>query len=125
MFRSQKTQKWYSSFSCFSWNRARAHGFKQIEDALVWQETVLKMIKPHRRTIDAVQAWMEGKTDSSRAQVLADLSADRLRDTKDLVALHRPRKQDWLTRLIRRYFKIFFVVTQMFQTRVGSQAYKI
>lgn len=75
---------------------------------------MLKMIKPHHRTIEAVRSWMEGETDGTEVRVLQGLSADRLLDTSDLIALHPPLEQDYLTRFVRRYFRLLFVVTTCF-----------
>ena len=89
-----------------SWSRSDA----PAEDALIAQETILKMIKPHRRTVEAFQSWMEGEADGRNVPVITGLSANRLVDASDLIALHPPVDQDWLTRFIRRYFRILFVV---------------
>jgi hypothetical protein len=68
------------------------------------------MIKPHRRTIEAFKSWMEGEADGRGVPVITGLSANRLVDASDLIALHPPVDQDWLTRFVRRYFRILFVV---------------
>ena len=80
------------------------------EDALIAQQTILKMIKPHHRTTEALQSWMEGEADGRGVPVLKGPSEDRLLDTRDLIALHPPLEQDYLTRFVRRYFRILFVV---------------
>jgi hypothetical protein len=46
----------------------------------------------------------------SRPSVLLGLNARRLDDADDLVALHPLVEQDWLTRFVRRYFQLLFVV---------------
>ncbi|PMD36443.1 hypothetical protein L207DRAFT_636434 [Hyaloscypha variabilis F] len=82
---------------------------KEYQDALIAQETILKMMKPHRRTVEAFQSWMEGEADGRGVPVITGLSANRLLDASDLIALHPPVDQDWLTRFVRRYFRILFV----------------
>ncbi len=100
-----------------------------LEDALIAQKAVLDMIKPRWRTVKAFRSWLEGEADGSGIPKLAGLSADRLRDFDDLVALHPPAEQDWLTRVrfpelidpcwilltspkfVRRYFRVLLVVS--------------
>lgn len=69
--------------------------------------------KAHRRTIEAFQAWMEGEPSRSHVSVLGDLSADRLRDAQDLVALHSPWEQDSLTKFLRRYVCVAFILSEI------------
>ncbi|KAE8446494.1 hypothetical protein EG329_011957 [Mollisiaceae sp. DMI_Dod_QoI] len=82
---------------------------KEYQDALIAQKAVLDMIKPRWRTVKAFRSWLEGEADGSGIPKLAGLSADRLRDFDDLVALHPPAEQDWLTRFVRRYFRVLLV----------------
>jgi hypothetical protein len=88
----------------------------KAEDALISQQTILKMIKPHSRTVEALNSWMSGDADGRGAPVLAGLSASRLDDPHDLIALHPPVEKDWLTRLVRRHFRILFVVSRSLST---------
>ncbi|KAF8858694.1 hypothetical protein BDZ45DRAFT_390166 [Acephala macrosclerotiorum] len=82
---------------------------KEYQDALIAQETVLKMIKPHWSTVKAFRSWLQGEADGSGIPKLAGLSADRLYDFDDLIALHSAAEQDWLTRFLRRYLRVLFV----------------
>jgi hypothetical protein len=68
------------------------------------------MIKLHHRTVEAFQSWTEGEADGRGVPVITGLSANRLLDASDLIALHPPIDQDWLTRFVRRSFRILFVV---------------
>jgi hypothetical protein len=81
-----------------------------LKDALIAQETILKMIKPHRRTVEVFQSWMDCEADGRGVPVITGLSANRLLDASDLIALHPPVDQDLLTCFVRRYFRILFVV---------------
>jgi hypothetical protein len=54
------------------------------------------MIKPHHRTVEAFQSWMEGEADGRGVPVLRGFSANGLLDTSDLIALHPAVEQDWL-----------------------------
>jgi hypothetical protein len=69
------------------------------------------MIKPHRHMVEAFQSWMEGEADGRGVPVITGLSANRVLDASDVVALHPPVDQDWLSRFVRRYFRIPFVVS--------------
>lgn len=71
------------------------------------------MNKPHRRTVEAFSAWMDGTADGRGVSVLSGLSSKRLHDTDDIVALHAPVDQDWLIRFVRRYLRIFFMVVMI------------
>ena len=51
---------------------------------------------------------MEGN--GTKPSVLLGLSAHRLDDADNLVALHPPVEQDWLTRFVRWYFRLLFAV---------------
>jgi len=53
---------------------------------------------------------MDGEADGRGVAVITDLSAQRLDDPDDLVALHLPMEQDWLIRFVRKYLHIFFLV---------------
>jgi hypothetical protein len=53
---------------------------------------------------------MDGEADGRGVPVITGLSASRLLDASDLVALHHPVDQDWLAHFVRRYFRILFVV---------------
>lgn len=53
---------------------------------------------------------MDGK--ETKPSVLPGLSAHRLDDADDLVALHPPVEQDWVTKFVPRYFRLLFVVIQ-------------
>lgn len=53
---------------------------------------------------------MEGDADGRGVAVVSGLSAGRLEDADDLVALHPPMEQDWLVRFVRRYLRILFLV---------------
>lgn len=75
------------------------------------------MTKPHRRTVEALQHWMDGN--GTGVQVLSGLSSGRLEDSHDLVVLRPPVEQDWMTRFVRRYFRILFVVRFHFPKRPG------
>jgi hypothetical protein len=79
------------------------------DDALIPQKAILKMIKPHRRTVEAFQSWTEGEADGRGVPVITGLSANRLVNSSDLIALHSPVDQDWLTRFVCRYSQILFV----------------
>lgn len=68
------------------------------------------MGRPHLDTIKAFRAWMDGDADGRQVPVVTGLSARRLEDIDDLVALHPPMEQDWLVRFVRKYLRIFFLV---------------
>lgn len=68
------------------------------------------MSKPNRHTIETSKAWMDGDADDRGVAVVTGLSAGRLRDADDLVALHPAMEQDWLVRFVRRYLRILFMV---------------
>ncbi len=53
---------------------------------------------------------MDGDVDGRQLLVVTRLSARRLENEDDLVALHPPMEQDWLVRFARRYLRIFFLV---------------
>jgi hypothetical protein len=76
---------------------------------------VLKMGRPHHRQVQALEYFSEQKhkRPDRRAPMLSDLSAHRLDDEDDLIVLSKPLDQDWLIRFIRRYFRIFFLVSSL------------
>jgi len=53
---------------------------------------------------------MDGIADDHGVAVVSGLSAGRLEDADDLVALHPPMEQDWLIRFARRYLRILSLV---------------
>jgi hypothetical protein len=71
------------------------------------------MGKPHRRTVKTFEAWTDGDADGRGVAVVSGLSAGRLEDADDLVALHPPMEQDWLVRFIRKYLRILFLVLEL------------
>jgi hypothetical protein len=74
-----------------------------IEEALVLQESVLKMGKPQSGTVEALKLWLDGESEGSdgrHAPSFSGLSAARLNTEEDLVALHPVFEKDWLTRLV-------------------------
>jgi hypothetical protein len=78
------------------------------------------MSKPHRQTVEAAMAWMNGSADGRGVAVLSGPSAQRLNDKDDLVALHAQIEQDWLTRFVRRYLRILFVVSSIAPSLYGQ-----
>jgi hypothetical protein len=71
---------------------------------LVLQEAVLKMEKPQARTVEALKLWLDGKSEGRNgrfAPSFSGLSATRLDDESDLVALHPAFQKDWLARLVQ------------------------
>ncbi|KAH7400167.1 hypothetical protein BKA64DRAFT_476330 [Cadophora sp. MPI-SDFR-AT-0126] len=89
-------------------SRTRAK-IKEYQDALIAQESILKMIRPHHRTVEAFQSWMDGEADGRGVAVVTGLSANRLHDQNDLISLRPSQEQDWMTRFVRRYFRVLFV----------------
>jgi hypothetical protein len=64
---------------------------------------VLKMEKPHSETVEALKLWLDGKSEGSSGRTFKSfqgLSAARLDDHNELVALHPPFDRDWLTRFV-------------------------
>jgi len=69
--------------------------------------------KPHHRTIQGFQAWMEGEPSRSHVSVPGNLNADRLRDAQDPAALHTPWEQDSLTKFLQRYVCVAFILSEI------------
>jgi hypothetical protein len=63
---------------------------------------------------------MNGTANERGVAVLSGNGARRLSDKKDLVALHAPIEMDWLSRFMRNYLWIFFVVCSAIQSSKGS-----
>ncbi|PMD37545.1 hypothetical protein L207DRAFT_636226 [Hyaloscypha variabilis F] len=75
---------------------------KEYHEALVLQEAVLKMGKPHAGTVEAFKLWLDGKSEGPggrHAPSFSGLSAARLNNEEDLVALHPAFDKDWLATL--------------------------
>jgi hypothetical protein len=67
------------------------------------QETVLKMGKPQKKPVEALKLWLDGLSEGPNGRIAPSfqgLSANRLDDERDLVALHPEFDTDWLTRLV-------------------------
>jgi len=69
------------------------------------------MGKPHSGTVEAFKLWLDGKSEGPRGQhapTFFGLSATRLNDEKDLVALHPAYDKDWLANLAELpYLRLF------------------
>jgi hypothetical protein len=89
------------------------------EEALILQEGILKMCKPHQHTIETVKAWMDGTADGRGVPDVKGLSARRLEDPDDLVALHPPMEQDLLIRFARRYLRLLSLVINSLRVTSG------
>lgn len=77
--------------------------FVGLDEALLLQQSVLKIGKPQKGSLEALKFWLNGESEGSRgrtATTFTGLGATRLDDTNDLVALHTHTEQDWLTRLV-------------------------
>lgn len=75
----------------------------QIDEALVLQEAVLKMGKPHCGAVEALKLWLDGKSEGPEgrhAPTFSGLCAARLNNEEDLVALHPEFDKDWLAKLV-------------------------
>jgi hypothetical protein len=86
-----------------------------LDKSLILEEAVLKMGKPHHRQVKALEYFSEQryKQPSRRGPMLSGLSAHRLDDEDDLIVLSKPVDQDWLIRFVRRYFRVFFLVSDL------------
>lgn len=82
-----------------------------LDEALILEERVAKLGRPHRNTVQALDNW----TKRLGPSILTDHGAERLRDQNDLIAPKTPPDHDWLIRFVRRYLRVFFLV------RVPSQ----
>ncbi|KAG4436919.1 hypothetical protein IFR05_007607 [Cadophora sp. M221] len=86
---------------------------KDYHEALALQEAVLKMGKPQFETLEALRHCLDGSlagSNGNTAASLSGLSASRLVDENDLVALHPALERDWLSRIVDlpylRYFRL-------------------
>jgi hypothetical protein len=73
------------------------------EEALVLQQAILKMEKPQSGTVDALKLWLDGRSEGPygrHAPSFSGLSAYRLDDEENLIALHPVFEKDWLARLV-------------------------
>lgn len=82
------------------------------DEALILASKVAKLQSPNSSSVEALQIWSEGRhrKDGLGVPILADQSGHRLQDQTDLVGLRKPTEQDWLTRFVRKYLRVFFVV---------------
>ena len=65
------------------------------------------MGKPHSGALEALKMWLDGRTEGLTGRTIASfqgLSARRLDDTNDLVALHPPFEDDWLSKFVELPF---------------------
>ncbi|KAH8656040.1 hypothetical protein BGZ60DRAFT_532364 [Tricladium varicosporioides] len=81
---------------------------KEFHKALILEQAVANMPRPHPQTVALVDTWTKRWLNSGKS-ILADASGKRLDDRKDLVALRAPPDHDYLVRFARRYLRIFFV----------------
>lgn len=73
------------------------------DEALSLQETVLRMYKPQSDTIETLKLWLDSNSEGPNgrsAASLSGLSAARLNNEQNLVALHPPFERDWLAKLV-------------------------
>jgi hypothetical protein len=86
-----------------------------IDEALVLQQTVLKMEKPQSGTVEALKLWLDGRSEGPsgrHAPSFSGLMAHRLDDEEDLVAMHPAFEKDWLARLVELpYLRLLCLVS--------------
>jgi hypothetical protein len=74
------------------------------------------MGKPHSKALEALKMWLDGRTEGPNGRTVASfqgLSAQRLDDANDLVALHPHFERDWLNKLVELSFlRLLFLVFQ-------------
>lgn len=79
---------------------------------MVLESTMLSMRRPSNQAYEALHHtfWNKNKehTPGGTFPMLEGNSANILEDKDDLVALRRPPEEDHLTKILRRYFSIFF-----------------
>ncbi|KAE9375349.1 hypothetical protein N431DRAFT_402786 [Stipitochalara longipes BDJ] len=86
---------------------------KEYQEALVLQQTILKMERPQSGTVEALKLWLDGKSEGPsgrHAPSFSGLMAHRLDDKEDLVAMHPAFEKDWLARLVELpYLRLLFL----------------
>jgi hypothetical protein len=74
------------------------------------------MGKPQKKTVEALKLWLDGRSEGPNGRTAPSfqgLSATRLNDKADLVALHQEFERDWLARLVEiPYLRLFCLVSK-------------
>ena len=99
-----------------------------IEEALVLQETVLKMEKPQSGTVEALKLWLDGRSEGPggrHAPSFSGLMAHRLDDEENLVAMHPAFEKDWLARLVEvPYLRLLCLVNStIYKNKLATYFY--
>jgi len=88
-----------------------------MEEALILQETVLKMGRLQSGTIEALRLWLDGKSEGPggrHAPSFSGLMSHRLDQEENLVALHPAFENDWLARLVELpYLRLLCLVSSI------------
>jgi hypothetical protein len=74
------------------------------------------MGKPQKKTVEALKLWLDGRSEGPNGRTAPSfqgLSATRLNDKIDLVALHHEFERDWLARLVEiPYLRLLCLVSE-------------